>query len=168
MNKDPENNFTGRIYASSTKDSKENGYDFAWAQFGPLPSAPDYSFLGDGKFNVARKIIAANPEFGCDAKESKMRVKGAVVAVMRGGGCVFGDKALVAMKLGAIGIIIVDNDNAGNTEDRPVTRIMAAEEQAEQITIPVVMVVHSFWKDLFGGKEAERISTAYAKVETTP
>jgi hypothetical protein len=78
--------------------------------------------------------------------------------VLRGGGCSFGDKALEAMKAGAVGLVIVDDDKKDNQVDREPQRVMATEEQMEAINIPTVMAVHSLWRDLFYQDNRQRVS----------
>jgi len=56
------------------------------------------------------------------------------VAVDRGGGCSFGEKAIVVQSAGAVGCIIM------NTSPGGIMRLMATPEQSEQVTIPVYMV----------------------------
>ena len=67
-------------------------------------------------------------------------------------------KALEAMKVGAVGLIIVDDDKNDNQVDREPQRVMATEEQTEAIRIPTVMAVHSFWRDLFYQDNRQKIS----------
>jgi formylmethanofuran dehydrogenase subunit E len=76
----------------------------------------------------------ANPLFGCDPAAYKVRIKGAVVAIQRGGGCSFGIKVINAQKLGAIAVIIVNND------DSKLVRLMASSDELPLIKIPCVMV----------------------------
>ena len=63
-----------------------------------------------------------------------MRIKGTVVALLRGGGCSFGIKVINAQKLGAVAVIVV------NTEDQKTMRIMAASDEVPLISIPCIMV----------------------------
>eukprot|EP00520_Triparma_pacifica_P003202 CAMPEP_0118641814 /NCGR_PEP_ID=MMETSP0785-20121206/5502_1 /TAXON_ID=91992 /ORGANISM="Bolidomonas pacifica, Strain CCMP 1866" /LENGTH=108 /DNA_ID=CAMNT_0006533323 /DNA_START=1 /DNA_END=324 /DNA_ORIENTATION=+ len=104
------------------------------------------------------RVIGARPEFGCKASNYEVKVAGSVAVVLRGGGCSFGDKALEAMKVGAIGLIIVDDDQNNNAADREPQRVMATEEQTQAITIPTVMAVHSLWRDLFYQDARQRVT----------
>lgn len=63
-----------------------------------------------------------------------MRVKGAVVAILRGGGCSFGIKVMNAQKLGAVAVVVV------NDADQKNMRIMASEDEIPLINIPCILV----------------------------
>ena len=78
------------------------------------------------------------PPFGCDPAAYSVRVAGAVVAILRGGGCSFGIKVINAQKLGALAVIIV------NTDDSKSMRLMALPDEVPQIIIPCVMVARRF------------------------
>ena len=141
----------GSLLVVGKRPTKMHGYEFAWAHFGPVPQeSSNLSFFPDDKSNPPIRVVAAEPMYGCEASKYVVKITDFVVAVMRGGGCTFGDKAAIAIKLGAAAIIIVDDDTKGNEKDRPVMRLMAAEDQAEELDIRTVMTVHSFWKDSFG------------------
>jgi hypothetical protein len=63
-----------------------------------------------------------------------VRIKGAVVAILRGGGCSFGIKVINAQKLGAIAVLIMNND------DSKLTRLAASSDELSLIKIPCIMV----------------------------
>jgi len=160
-----EHNQGGRIYVlggtGGVETKPEEGYSFAWAAFGPAaqkPGDPFVAFDGAEGQNIPVKLVAARPEHGCKSGKYEVKVSGSVAVVLRGGGCSFGDKAMEAMKVGAIGIIIVDDDNKGNAVDREPQRVMATEEQMEAITIPTVMAVHSLWQELFYADARRRVT----------
>ena len=111
----------GRIAVSG-----ENGwayFDYHLAMFGPqeLPAGPF-------------RLQMAFPPFGCDPSGYTVRITGAVVAILRGGGCSFGIKVINAQKLGARAVIIV------NTDDVKTMRLMALPDETPQIKIPCIMV----------------------------
>ena len=108
--------------------SGENGwafFDFHLANFGPqtedLPLGP-------------HKLTMAMPPFGCDPNAYTTRITGAVVAILRGGGCSFGIKVINAQKLGAAAVMIV------NTDDAKTMRLQALPDEEPQIEIPCFMV----------------------------
>ena len=63
-----------------------------------------------------------------------VRIKGTVVALLRGGGCSFGIKVINAQKLGAVAVIVV------NTDESKTMRIMASNDEVPLINIPCIMV----------------------------
>jgi formylmethanofuran dehydrogenase subunit E len=75
----------------------------------------------------------AMPAFGCDPNAYTIRISGAVVAILRGGGCSFGIKVINAQKLGALAVVIV------NTDDAKTMRLMALNDEIPQIQIPCLM-----------------------------
>lgn len=83
---------------------------------------------------VPMKIVMANPLYGCDPNNYLVRISGAIVAVLRGGGCSFGIKVLNAQKLGAKAVIIV------NTDDKKTMRLMAQPDEVPLINITCIMV----------------------------
>ena len=106
--------------------SGENGwafFDYHLAMFGPQ-EVP----LG------AHRLVFAKPAYGCDPAAYAVRIQGAVVAILRGGGCSFGIKVLNAQKLGARAVVIV------NTDDVATMRLMAQPDEAPLIKIPTIMV----------------------------
>lgn len=80
------------------------------------------------------KIVLANPLYGCDPNNYLVRVAGAIVAILRGGGCSFGIKVLNAQKLGARAVIIM------NTDDKKTLRLMAQPDEVPLINITCIMV----------------------------
>ena len=85
-------------------------------------------------YSLPFRLVASHRFYSLPA----VRVRGTVVAVLRGGGCSFGIKVINAQKLGAIAVIIV------NTEDQKNMRIMASSDEAPLISIPCVMVSNRF------------------------
>ena len=172
-----DDNAGGRMHVvgGAVETLPADGYPFAWARFGPTPSAAGGAFLpvhedekvaGDKNYPV--RIIAGRPKHGCKAEEYEVKVGGSVAVVLRGGGCSFGDKALAAMKVGALGLVVVDDDNNDNASDRQPQRVMATEEQSEEISIPTIMASHSLWRDLFDASDREggKSPTYFAKIVT--
>ena len=98
----------------------ENGwvyFDYHSAMFGgPVPTGPV-------------RLQMAFPPFGCDPAAYTVRIKGAAVAILRGGGCSFGIKVINAQKLGAVAVIIV------NTDDKKTMRLMALADEAPLIKV---------------------------------
>lgn len=94
--------------------SGENGwvyFDYHLAMFGgKVPEGP-------------LRLQMAFPPFGCDPAAYTVRIKGAAVAILRGGGCSFGIKVINAQKLGAAAVIIV------NTDDKKTMRLMALADE---------------------------------------
>lgn len=108
--------------------SGENGwafFDYHLANFGP--STEDLPL-------TTMRLVMAMPAFGCDPNAYSVRVTGAVVAILRGGGCSFGIKVINAQKLGALAVLIV------NTDDAKTMRLMALPDEVPQISIPCLMV----------------------------
>jgi hypothetical protein len=106
--------------------SGENGwafFDYHLAMFGPqeVPLGPI-------------RVVMAVPPYGCDPAAYTVRISGAVVAILRGGGCSFGIKVINAQKLGARAVIIV------NTDDKATMRLMALPDEVPLIKIPCIMV----------------------------
>jgi hypothetical protein len=106
--------------------SGENGwafFDYHLAMFGPqeVPLGP-------------YRLVMAIPPFGCDPNAYSVRISGAVVAILRGGGCSFGIKVINAQKLGAKAVMIV------NTDDMKTMRLMALPDEIPLIQIPTIMV----------------------------
>lgn len=106
--------------------SGENGwafFDYHLAMFGPqeVPLGP-------------HRLVMALPPFGCDANAYTVRISGAIVAILRGGGCSFGIKVINAQKLGAKAVMIV------NTDDVKTMRLMALPDEMPLIHIPCIMV----------------------------
>lgn len=62
-----------------------------------------------------------------------VRIKDTVVAIQRGGGCSFGIKVINAQKLGAVAVVILNND------DSKLIRLMALNDESPLIKIPCVM-----------------------------
>jgi hypothetical protein len=58
------------------------------------------------------------------------------VAVERGGGCAFSDKALAAQAGGALGVIIMNNK-----PDEPLMRLMAAPEEADKVRLCKITII---------------------------
>jgi hypothetical protein len=98
-------------------------FDYHLAMFGPqeVPLGPI-------------RLQMAMPPFGCDPGAYTVRVQGAVVAILRGGGCSFGIKVINAQKLGAKAVMIV------NTDDMKTMRLMALPDEVPLINIPCIMV----------------------------
>lgn len=98
-------------------------FDYHLAMFGPqeVPLGP-------------HRIQMAMPPFGCDPAAYTVRIQGAVVAILRGGGCSFGIKVINAQQLGAKAVIIV------NTDDMKTLRLMALPDEVPMIKIPCIMV----------------------------
>jgi hypothetical protein len=98
-------------------------FDYHLAMFGPqeVPLGPI-------------RLQMAMPPFGCDPGAYTVRVQGAVVAILRGGGCSFGIKVINAQKLGAKAVMIV------NTDDMKTMRLMALPDEVPLINIPCFMV----------------------------
>ena len=61
-------------------------------------------------------------------------ISGAMVAILRGGGCSFGIKVLNAQKLGAKAVVIL------NTDDKKSMRLMAQPDEVPLINITCIMV----------------------------
>lgn len=106
--------------------SGENGwvfFDYHLAMFGPqeVPLGP-------------HRLVMALPPFGCDPNAYTVRITGAIVAILRGGGCSFGIKVINAQKLGAKAVVIV------NTDDMKTMRLMALPDEVPLIKIPCIMV----------------------------
>lgn len=106
--------------------SGENGwvfFDYHLAMFGPqeVPLGP-------------YRLVMAMPPFGCDPNAYTVRIQGAIVAILRGGGCSFGIKVINAQKLGAKAVVIV------NTDDKKTMRLMALPDEIPLIQIPCIMV----------------------------
>jgi len=113
----------GRIAVSG-----ENGwafFDYHLANFGP--GTEDLPL-------TTMRLVMAMPAFGCDPNAYSIRITGAVVAILRGGGCSFGIKVINAQKLGALAVLIV------NTDDAKTMRLMALPDEIPQISIPCLMV----------------------------
>jgi hypothetical protein len=110
--------------------SGENG----WASF-------DYHQAMFGSEDMplqAERLQVAVPPHGCDPSQYAVRVSGTIVAILRGGGCSFGIKAIAAQELGAKAVVIV------NTDDSKTMRLMASPDETAQITIPVIMISNKF------------------------
>lgn len=106
--------------------SGENGwafFDYHLAMFGPqeVPLEPI-------------RLVMANPPHACDPNMFTVRVAGAAVAILRGGGCSFGIKVINAQKLGAKAVIMM------NTDDVNTMRLMALPDEVPLINIPCIMV----------------------------
>ena len=82
----------------------------------------------------AQRFILANPPFGCDPNTYTVRIAGAAVGILRGGGCSFGIKAINAQKLGAKAVVFL------NTDDKSTMRLMALPDEVPLIQIPCIMV----------------------------
>ena len=81
------------------------------------------------------RLQMALPPFGCDPAAYTVRIQGAVVAILRGGGCSFGIKVINAQKLGAKAVMIV------NTDDMKTMRLMALPDEVPLINIPLAPVL---------------------------
>ena len=90
----------------------------AWAGFG-LGERPAHPV-------VFRRV---RHEHACNVNQVTTSLRGAVAVVVRGGGCGFGDKALVCQKAGAIGVIIVDKGAEIGQ------KMQSTPEQADEIRI---------------------------------
>ena len=78
------------------------------------------------------QIVDANPPDGCSAERYKTPIKGKFALIQRGN-CGFTDKVLVAQKLGAVGVIIVNTD-------KNIMRMMGDPAVVNKINIPSAMV----------------------------
>jgi len=104
----------------------ENGwafFDYHLAMFGPqeVPLGP-------------MRFVMAQPPHGCDPNAYTVRISGAIVGILRGGGCTFGIKVINAQKLGAKAVAIL------NTNDVNTMRLMALPDEIPLISIPTIMV----------------------------
>lgn len=104
----------------------ENGwafFDYHLAMFGPqeVPLGP-------------MRFVMAQPPHGCDPNAYTVRISGAIVGILRGGGCTFGIKVINAQKLGAKAVAIL------NTNDVNTMRLMALPDEIPLINIPTIMV----------------------------
>jgi hypothetical protein len=106
--------------------SGENGwafFDYHLAMFGPQVVPLQ-----------AMRFVMANPPHACDPNKFTVRVSGAAVGILRGGGCSFGIKVINAQKLGAAAVVIL------NTDDKATMRLMALPDELPLINITCVMV----------------------------
>ena len=136
--------------------SQSATFDWKLASFGP--EITDYSntvILADppqGKALFFRAINAsahgdAQPShlppprclcvfLGCTPNGHKVRIKGAI-AILERGGCGFADKVLAAQEAGAAAVIVMNNDVS-------VVAMMADERVTSRITIPSIMISSRF------------------------
>ena len=85
--------------------------------------------------NLPMQATMAAPAHLCSLAGVERRLTGSVAIVQRGGGCSFGDKTLVAQKLGATAVVII---NTG-----PDAEAMVADP-ALKLSIPAVMAPQDF------------------------
>jgi hypothetical protein len=132
-------------------------FDYHLAMFGPqeVPLGPF-------------RLQMALPPFGCDPGAYTVRIQGAVVAILRGGGCSFGIKVRVLVCLGIqVPLLVFPMSNPArpvplslgfpaqvinaqklgakaviivNTDDMKTMRLMALPDEVPLITIPCIMV----------------------------
>ncbi len=113
----------GSIWLWSGDKDKTYVFPFLSAVFGkPLSKVP-------------RKVVAAYPDSLCDPKDFQGDGRGAIL-VARRGGCSFTDKAIVAMKVGAKAILVINSDEG-------MLRMPAAEGMAP-VNIEAAMYVFFF------------------------
>ncbi|CAM9944447.1 unnamed protein product [Ascophyllum nodosum] len=114
----------GGLFLVHSKGAGGAEFDYRQAQYGP------------GIIEVAGTapygMTVADPLDGCDDKPYKVRITGMLVAVKRGG-CSFNMKTLVAQRLRAKGVIII------NTAETTL-RVMADPGEVEKALLPTVMV----------------------------
>ena len=106
--------------------------------------------------NGVATVVPAKPPHGCDKDQYVSKISGAVVAIMRGGGCSFGEKITLAKELGARGVIIVDDDDSDSPSR--LQRLMVDDDQEDELgdVFPVVMTIKGFWAENFDVKEGNQ------------
>ena len=114
--------------------------------------------------NGVATVVPAKPPHGCDKDQYVSKISGAVVAIMRGGGCSFGEKITLAKELGARGVIIVDDDDSDSPSR--LQRLMVDDDQEDELgdVFPVVMTIKGFWAENFDVKEGVARNTVYVRV----
>lgn len=83
--------------------------------------------------NNTLPVVMADPADGCDSEKYKTRILNSAVFVLRGG-CSFSTKAIMAQKLGAKVLVVVNSD-----VDKSM-RLKAIPEESENVKIPVISV----------------------------
>jgi hypothetical protein len=110
-------------------------YDHAVGVFGPQDD-----------YEVETLIIIANPKLLCNGG-LPMNSSGNIVLIMRGGGganCTFYNKALVAQKAGAVGVVIGNDPSQGDS----IIRMSMPLGLDDQITIPSVFIAYSDYANI--------------------
>mmetsp|Transcript_12526 Transcript_12526/g.36309 ORF Transcript_12526/g.36309 Transcript_12526/m.36309 type:complete len:613 (-) Transcript_12526:127-1965(-) len=128
--------------APSQPAGSEGGHAFLLLASGTASGPDEYrvaAFGRPGGFGTAPlKAVLAHPREACSSALFKVRVKGMVAIVYRGGGCSFFDKAMAAQEAGATGVIIV------NTEESVLTMPAGPTDATVSLRIPAAMVPLSF------------------------
>ncbi|XP_028407570.1 ER degradation-enhancing alpha-mannosidase-like protein 3 [Dendronephthya gigantea] len=97
--------------------------------------------LGKTGMGVSAEVILADPFKGCTELNNKVAVDHRIV-VMERGECMFIDKVRVAESLGAVGTIIIDNNEGSSSESQPMFA-MSGDGSSGNINIPAVFLFHS-------------------------
>jgi serine protease len=107
--------------------------------YGYLPNAAGWGNQAFATISVEAPMIIARTSAVdstlCGAAFNAAQVAGKIAVVYRGG-CEFGAKALNAQNAGAIGVIVVNNDNSAILE-------MAPGANGQSVTIPAIMVTNT-------------------------
>ena len=128
---------------------------------GPLSSKP--AVTADLEVVVDPEPGAGQtPSMGCHALAG---FTAGDIALVRRGGCGFGEKALYAQQAGAVGVVIVDD--AAHEDENLHSIALVGGEQVAQVTVPVVMIGYRAGEALIaqvGG--AERVIATLGGVES--
>ncbi|CAB3984728.1 ER degradation-enhancing alpha-mannosidase 3 [Paramuricea clavata] len=97
--------------------------------------------LGKSGMGVSAEIVLADPFKGCTELTNKEAADHRIV-VMERGDCMFIDKVRIAESLGAVGAIIIDNNEGSSSESQPMFA-MSGDGSSNNINIPAVFLFHN-------------------------
>jgi hypothetical protein len=127
-----------RISSNANNDRTE-----AWGSIELLGAGKEYEFVKatfGGSLHCEREPIRMSPDPECCSAPDPAVAAGAILVVERGT-CSFADKAYFAQKSGAVGVIMINSDQA--IPRLPAAYMLVNEESDPEVTIPMVAVRRS-------------------------
>ncbi|KAM7011838.1 ER degradation-enhancing alpha-mannosidase-like protein 3 isoform 1-T1 [Tautogolabrus adspersus] len=105
---------------------------------GPAQFGTDLSKSSTG---VRGFVIVAEPYSGCSEITNKEYVQGHIALLQRGQ-CMFAEKARNIQKAGAIGGIVIDDNEGSSSDTAPLFQMAGDGRNTEDVTLPILFLFH--------------------------